>query len=481
VTIGLASGNTIRVGNGNNDTVSILGGSNTAKIGNGVGDVVNDSGGSNTITVGNGNGDVVNHFGGGGDTIKVGNGDDTIYVGSGDTVTVGNGHDSFVFKQTTPGSIGAVTIIGFDPSKDVISLQLTTSVTYKDNAQGNAVVTVDNFGDTITLVGVHASALHPGDFNPPVGDIYTYIPFNDPSSAYFTQALGINNLGQIVGRYVNPAGVGSAYGDAFLDSGGTFTKIAVPGATIGTTEALGINDTGQIVGDYVSGPLSGPAIGFLYSGGQFTNIEFPGAISTGATGINNAGQIVGSFSDTNNIAHGFLYSAGIYTQIDAPGGHDTTVSGINNEGQVTGTYFAPNGTTGGFTAYGFIYNLNTGTYATLGDPLATGGTFSIGINDAGQVVGYFIGQGDQAFLYSNGIYTLLSPSPSNANIATGINDAGEIIGYYPTPNPVPWAYTSFIAVPNSTLVSDATVDAAGTITLVGVHASALHPSDFNFV
>ena len=42
---------------------------------------------------------------------------------------------------------------------------MTTSVSYQDNAQGNAVVTVDNLGDTITLVGVHASELHPSNFH----------------------------------------------------------------------------------------------------------------------------------------------------------------------------------------------------------------------------------------------------------------------------------------------------------------------------
>jgi probable HAF family extracellular repeat protein len=171
--------------------------------------------------------------------------------------------------------------------------------------------------------------------------------------------------------------------------------------------------------------LSGPSIAFLYSGGTFTNIEFPGAISTGVGGINDAGQIVGSFSDTNNIAHGFLYSGGIYTQIDVPGG----ASGINDEGQVVGTYDV--GTpTSGITQYGFIYNIHTDTYTTLNDPLATGGTFAIGINDKGQVVGYFNGaQGDQAFLYSDGVYTNLSPSISSFNIAVGINNAGEIVGF----------------------------------------------------
>ena len=80
-------------------------------------------------------------------------------------MTVGTGHDSFIFEQTTPGNIGAVTVNHFDPDKDIFtfSSQLTTSVSYHDNAQGNAVVTVANSGDTITLVG--ASELHPSNFH----------------------------------------------------------------------------------------------------------------------------------------------------------------------------------------------------------------------------------------------------------------------------------------------------------------------------
>jgi hypothetical protein len=43
--------------------------------------------------------------------------------------------------------------------------QLTTSVSYRDDSHGNAVITVDNAGDTITLMGVHASQLQLSDFH----------------------------------------------------------------------------------------------------------------------------------------------------------------------------------------------------------------------------------------------------------------------------------------------------------------------------
>jgi Ca2+-binding RTX toxin-like protein len=63
-----------------------------------------------------------------GDTITVGNGNDTIYVGRDNTITVGTGHDSFIFEQTTPGNIGAATITGFDPHKDSWTVLKTWSI-----------------------------------------------------------------------------------------------------------------------------------------------------------------------------------------------------------------------------------------------------------------------------------------------------------------------------------------------------------------
>jgi hypothetical protein len=164
----------ITLGNGNRDVVA--GDDGTVTMGNGNNDVFNatkfDAHGA-TVTLGNGNHDVVNDFVSGSPqvgnkTITVGNGNDTIYVGNSDTIQVGIGHDSFIFQQTTPGTVGAVAVAGFDPHKDsfTFSSQLTTSVSYHDNAQGNAVVAVDNNpADTITLVGVHAADLHPSDFH----------------------------------------------------------------------------------------------------------------------------------------------------------------------------------------------------------------------------------------------------------------------------------------------------------------------------
>jgi hypothetical protein len=179
---------TIKVGDGDNDVVAMVIGfgpntlgfadsahNDTIIVGNGNNDNV-VGGGHDTITLGNGNGDIVESGGWGsldplfaGSTIKVGNGNDTIHVGLNDSVTIGTGHDSLVFDgffQAAPGGIGAVTIKGFNPSKDVIFIQstLTSSVSVTDDGHGNALVNVTS-QDTIKLVGVHASDVlaHTGD------------------------------------------------------------------------------------------------------------------------------------------------------------------------------------------------------------------------------------------------------------------------------------------------------------------------------
>jgi Ca2+-binding RTX toxin-like protein len=162
-----SNGDTITLGNGDGDTVA-AGSSDgdTITLGNGAGDIVDAHFSiGDTITLGNGNNDLV--IGGAGSTITVGNGNDTINVGLNDTVTVGHGQDTFAFDQTVAGTIGAVTITGFDPGKDVMLFKqaLATGFTATDNAQGNAVVTfTGDTQDTVTLLGVPSSALTASDF-----------------------------------------------------------------------------------------------------------------------------------------------------------------------------------------------------------------------------------------------------------------------------------------------------------------------------
>jgi hypothetical protein len=71
---------------------------------------------------------------------------------------------------------------------------------------------------------------------------------------------------------------------------GTYTQIDVPGAIY--TECIGLDTAGDIVGAY--GNASGTVDGFLLTGGIYTTVVYPGSTFTSLNGINDAGQIVGS-------------------------------------------------------------------------------------------------------------------------------------------------------------------------------------------
>jgi len=194
----------------------------------------------------------------------------------------------------------------------------------------------------------------------------------------------------------------------------SFIQIDVPGAS--STGANGINDAGQIVGGF--GSRTGGSHSFLYSGGSFAQIDVPGAVGTGANGINNAGQIVGIFGNSTGGDHGFLYSGGSFTQIDVPGALGTFAYGINDAGQIVGGFYDGTGT------HGLLYS--GGNFTQIDVP---GATSAYGMNDAGPLVGV-VYPGEHGFLYSGGSFTQIDVPGASGTLPSGINDAGQIVGFF---------------------------------------------------
>jgi uncharacterized membrane protein len=281
---------------------------------------------------------------------------------------------------------------------------------------------------------------------PAMAGSYTFTNITTPPSVS-SLARGINNSGVILGisQAPPPQPPGNA-GFPFIDQGGSFTFLAFPGSN--ADDGLGINNSNQVVGDYnlandpnsvfhayvysngsyktIDPPvdpsqlaasanainnrgqivvnntnLDGSQTNFLYSKAQFTPL--PAIPSSGIPmGINDAGTIVGTTFDSNNFPHGFILKNGQLTQLDDPNAsttapffHGTQVSAINNNGVVAGSY-----SDAGNNTHGFIYQ--NGVFTTIDDPLAdkwdpdqafvpflTNGTHIMGINDQGQIVGYY--------------------------------------------------------------------------------------------
>ncbi len=178
----------------------------------------------------------------------------------------------------------------------------------------------------------------------------------DPPRALFTNALGINPRGDIVGRYCTtvtvPCTPNSENVHGFLLSEGTFTTIDFPAAIV--TNAWKINPSGQIVGGYTA--ADGENHLFRLSDGHFSTIDSHGgiALSVDNGGINPRGDIVGIYCDTAPCAgastdqHGFLLSSGDFTAIDFPGALATNAFGVNAFRDIVGFYVDTSGRTHGF-------------------------------------------------------------------------------------------------------------------------------------
>jgi probable HAF family extracellular repeat protein len=117
---------------------------------------------------------------------------------------------------------------------------------------------------------------------------------------------------------------------------------------------------------------------FAQAVGNYVSFDVPNATLTRPWDVNNLGVIVGTFYDKNGIQHGFMLADGVVTSIDFPGAGATAALGINDSGQIVGWY-ANNGIPRGFL-------LSNGSFTTIEVPGAIQ-TFCHGINNNGDVVG----------------------------------------------------------------------------------------------
>lgn len=159
--------------------------------------------------------------------------------------------------------------------------------------------------------------------------------------------------------------------------------------------------------------------------GSTTGYDFSNLSLYQPIDINNVGQIVGNYSANS----GFIYDVDTAATVilnDPLATIATQAYGINDVGQVVGYYY-----NGGPYNHAFLYDIGTNTYTTIDDPLGLGSN-AFGINNAGHIVGtYADGVTSHGFIDIGGVYTTLDdPSGVHGTIATGINESDDIVGIY---------------------------------------------------
>lgn len=225
-----------------------------------------------------------------------------------------------------------------------------------------------------------------------------------------SRALGINNLGQIVGLSVNTHGGGPDVRAVLWDHG---QVIEIPGGA--GNSATAINDKGDIaVG------------GWLLRDGQRVPIGLlPGYTSATVAAINDSGVAVGSMFDGMGGSTAFRWEKGVLTDLGAlAGATNSTATAINARGQVAGTVQRAGSPV---VAEPVLWEGSTVS------PLAgSWGVFqgvARGINNRGDVVGlgsFLDGSGDGTFVWSRGRFRFHSPY----FLALDINEPGTAVGRY---------------------------------------------------
>jgi len=167
----------------------------------------------------------------------------------------------------------------------------------------------------------------------------------DVAGSLDTTVLGVNNVGDFDGSFVDAAGDSQA----FVSIGGTITPFSVPGATF--TTAYQLNSSNQLCGYYIDS--SAILHGYVRdaNGALHFPIDPSGSIETILFGNNDSNWIVGRYRDSAGTTHGlFFVPPNRFFSFDYPGSTFTSFNGINAQGFICGRYVDSSGIEHGILA-----------------------------------------------------------------------------------------------------------------------------------
>jgi hypothetical protein len=213
-----------------------------------------------------------------------------------------------------------------------------------------------------------------------------------------TQVTGLNDHGVTVGFWskMNTASMAND-NFGFFSVGGKFYSVNFPtgnNASPPVDQLLGVNDHDVAVGFYTN--AQGNNRGYEYNIGTrtFTRVLVPGAPSgeagpsLTAAAINNYGDVAGFYAKTSSLTDAFLRRHdGQFITLAVPGASMTQAFGVNDHDEVVGAYTVGTGSTA--TMHGFTWRPGHG-FTTVDDPHGVGTTTINGVNDAGDLVGFYV-------------------------------------------------------------------------------------------
>ncbi len=254
---------------------------------------------------------------------------------------------------TIGGTYNGTTPLGF-------TLVLPNSFTPQNfpGSVSSMVTAINNNGST---AGIYVDAGGTTHGYTDIGGTFTTV---DRGGTVFNQALGINDSNVTVGydSATDPAGMTGQ--TAYSQSGGVFTDINALLPLNSNSQAVGINNAGNIVGFYM--PTATTSVGFLDVANAITTLDPFSSTFTQALGINNSGEIVGFYTDASDVQHGYIDNGGVFTSFDPPGSVSTTINGINAEGDLVGFFTDANDNVIGFVAVPNVPEPSTWAMMLLG-------------------------------------------------------------------------------------------------------------------
>jgi hypothetical protein len=293
-------------------------------------------------------------------------------------------------------------------------------------------------GTTLALAGA-ANAAQAG---PGAQTSYRFETLDNAHDVTFNQLLGINNKGLIAGYFGSGAQGHPNKGYLLHPPYGqhNYTKENFPHSV--QTQVTGLNDNGVTVGFWSSmntASMTNNNFGFWEQNGKFHNANFPTGDAASPPvdqllGVNDHDVAVGFWTDAQGNNHGYEYNIKTHrystvTDPNAPSA-SLTAAAINKHGDVAGFYTNPStGNTDGFLKVGR-------TFIDLAVPGASS-TMALGVNDHDEVVGtYTVGSGSSAVMHGftwkpgKGFTTVDDPHGIGTTTINGVNNAGDLVGFY---------------------------------------------------